>query len=84
MGQMTINIGRRELIVALGIAAAWPLAVSAQKSVMSRIGLVTAYKESDPAGQAMIAAFRQELQKLGWMEGRNIAIDIRYASDDPN
>ncbi|MGA7386858.1 MAG: ABC transporter substrate-binding protein [Pseudolabrys sp.] len=83
-GQMAINIGRRELIVALGIAAAWPLAVSAQKSVMSRIGLVTAYKESDPAGQAMIAAFRQELQKLGWMEGRNIAIDIRYATDDPN
>ena len=75
---------RRTFITVLGGALAWPLTARAQKSEMSRIGLVMAYKESDPAGQAMVAAFRQELKKLGWMEGRNIAIDIRYATDDTN
>ena len=69
---------RREFIAIAGGAAAWPLTARAQKSEMSRIGLVMAYKESDPAGQAMVAAFRQELRKLGWMEGRNIAIDIPH------
>jgi putative ABC transport system substrate-binding protein len=49
---------------------------------MSRIGVVIAFKESDPLGQSFLAAFRQQLQKLGWTEGRNIAIDVRYAIDD--
>src|SRR3954454_23378955 len=49
---------------------------------MSRIGVVMAFKESDPVAQSLVAAFRQELQKLGWTQGRNIAIDVRYATDD--
>src|SRR5437867_1142790 len=78
---------RREFITVLGGAgatAAWPLAASAQQPAMSRIGVVMAFKESDPVAQSLVAAFRQELQKLGWTQGRNIAIDVRYATDDRN
>jgi putative tryptophan/tyrosine transport system substrate-binding protein len=77
---------RREFLALTGGAVAtWPLAARAQQlEQMRRIGVVMGYKESDPAAQTMVAAFRQEVQKLGWMEGRNIAIDIRYATDDPN
>src|SRR4051794_31634391 len=50
-------------------------------TAMSRIGVVMAFKESDPVAQSLVAAFRQELQKLGWTQGRNIAIDVRYAAD---
>jgi putative tryptophan/tyrosine transport system substrate-binding protein len=67
-----------------GAAATWPFRVRAQQRAMSRIGLVLSYKESDPAAQAIIATFRQELQRLGWIEGSNIEIDIRYAAADPN
>ena len=76
---------RRKFITLLGgAAAAWPLAARAQQSAMSRIGVVMPFKESDPVGQSLVAAFRQELQKLGWTQGRNIAIDVRYATDDRN
>ncbi len=83
---MAIGIGRRQFISALGGAAAvWPLAARAQPPErMRRIGVVMGYKESDPEAQALVAAFRQELQKLGWTEGRNIQIDVRYATDDPD
>jgi putative ABC transport system substrate-binding protein len=75
---------RREFITVLGGAAAWPLAAGAQQSEpMRRIGVVMAYAESDPNGQIQVLAFRQQLRKLGWIEGRNIRIDLRYASDDP-
>src|SRR5262249_52339899 len=61
-----------------------PLATQAQQPERARkIGVVMAYKESDPNGQVQVAAFRQELQKLGWLEGRNVQIDFRYAADDP-
>jgi putative ABC transport system substrate-binding protein len=76
---------RREFIALLGsAAAAWPLAARAQQPErMRRIGVVMAYTESDPNGQVQVGAFRQQLQKLGWMEGNNIQIDSRYAADDP-
>src|SRR6266540_267631 len=74
---------RREFITLLGgAAAAWPLASRAQQQPerMRRIGVLMAYAESDPEGQAQVAAFREELQKLGWAEGRNIRIDSRWAT----
>jgi hypothetical protein len=46
---------------------------------MRRIGVLMAYAESDREGQAWVAAFREELQKLGWTEGRQIRIDTRWA-----
>jgi putative ABC transport system substrate-binding protein len=70
---------RRDFIALLGgAAAAWPLAAGAQQPErMRRIGVVMAYTESDPNGQMQVAAFRQQLQKLGWIEGKNIQIDFR-------
>src|SRR5262249_3522403 len=49
---------------------------------MRHIGVLMAYAESDPEAQAWVAAFGEELQKLGWAEGRNIRIDIRWATSN--
>src|SRR5262245_25439111 len=74
-------IGRRNFITLLGGAAAWPLAARAQQTErMRRIGVLMGQSESDSEAQAHIAAFRGGLQKLGWMEGRNIRIDTRWAT----
>jgi putative tryptophan/tyrosine transport system substrate-binding protein len=74
---------RRELITLFGGAAAWPLAVRAQQpGDMRRIGVLMGYAETDPAAQAQVAALRQELQKLGWDEGRNLRIDVRFPGTD--
>ena len=68
-------IRRREFITLIGGAVAWPLAARAQQPErMRRIGVVMAYTESDPNGQVQVEAFRQQLQKLGWIEGRNIQV----------
>jgi putative tryptophan/tyrosine transport system substrate-binding protein len=76
---------RRKFIVLVGGAAvAWPHAVIAQQPVrMRRIGVVMGYAESDPNGQLQVAAFRQQLERLGWVEGSNIRIDFRFAADAP-
>src|SRR5580704_11502627 len=76
---------RRELITLLGGAAAmWPLASGAQQSSGSkRLGVLMAYAETDSQAQGYFNAFRDELQKLGWTEGRNIRIDTRWAALDP-
>jgi putative tryptophan/tyrosine transport system substrate-binding protein len=73
---------RREFIKLIGGAAAsWPLAARAQQPErMRRIGVLMGYAESDPEGQAWVAAFREGLQKLGWVEGRNTRIDTRWAT----
>ena len=65
---------RREFITLLGgAAAAWPLAARAQQTErVRRIGVLMCSAESDQEGQSSVAAFREGLQKLGWMEGRNI------------
>ena len=70
---------RRAFLGVLGAAAAsWPLGAHAQERVR-RIGVLTAYTESDSESQARVAAFREGLQKLGWVEGRNIRIEYRWA-----
>jgi putative ABC transport system substrate-binding protein len=75
---------RREFITLIGGTAMWPLATHAQQRMrVRRIGVVMAYSESDPNGQVQVAAFRDQLQRLGCIEGSNIGIDIRYATDDP-
>jgi putative ABC transport system substrate-binding protein len=73
---------RREFIALFGSAAAtWPLRARAQQPErMRRIGVLMGWPESDSEAQAQIAAFRDGLQKLGWMEGRNILIETRWAT----
>jgi putative ABC transport system substrate-binding protein len=72
---------RREFIAALGGAAAWPLVARGQQSLgMRRVGVLMGFPESDAQAQTYIAAFRDELQKFGWAEGRNIRIDTRWAT----
>jgi putative ABC transport system substrate-binding protein len=73
---------RREFITLLGgAAAAWPLAARAQQTErMRRIGVLLAARTDDPDYQAWVGAFRQALQELGWIDGRNVQIDILWAT----
>ena len=73
---------RREFLKLVGgSAVAWPLVARAQQPErMRRIGVLMGYAESDRQGQANVAAFRMGLQKLGWTEGRNVAIEYRWAA----
>jgi putative tryptophan/tyrosine transport system substrate-binding protein len=82
---MRINrMRRREFITLLGGAViAWPLAARAQQPATERtVGILMAYSASDRDLQARVAAFRQDLRKLGWVEGGNLRIDDRWPSDD--
>jgi putative ABC transport system substrate-binding protein len=76
---MTVTIGRRELLAALGgAAAAWPLAARAQQAAkLPTIGFLVAGTPSSH-GQ-WVAAFVQRLRELGWIEGRTITIEYRWA-----
>ena len=79
---MTITIGRRELIAALGCAAvAWPLAARAQPG-MRRIGVLMTFSESDVLAEGWLAAFRGGLAEADWRDGRNLQIDYRRAAGD--
>src|SRR5262244_2943782 len=73
---------RREFITLLGGgAAAWPLAARAQQpEQMRRIGVLMGWPESDPEARSERGAFVKELQKLGWVDGRNLRIDTRWAN----
>jgi len=75
---------RRDFIALVGgAAAAWPLDAWAQQTEqMRKIGVLMGIAESDQEGQSSVAAFREELRKLGWMEGRNSEINIRWAAAD--
>src|SRR5262249_61928070 len=81
---MTVTIGRRELLVALGGAAAtWPLVARAQQGEkIRRIDILMPYAANDLEGQTMIAGFLQGLQQLGWSDGRNVRIDTRWVAGD--
>jgi len=71
---------RREFITLLGsAAAAWPLVARAQQSQrMRRIGVLMQYTENDPDSQARRAGLEADLARLGWMIGRDVAIDYRW------
>src|SRR5262245_42470164 len=74
---------RREFITLLGGAVAWPVAARAQEAGrVRRIGVLTAASENDSERQAFVTAFREELQKLGWTDGRKVQFDIRWAAAD--
>jgi len=75
---------RREFTKLLGGATvAWSVAAHAQQTErVRRIGVLTFTAESDQEGQSSVAAFREEIRKFGWVEGRNSEIDIRWAAAD--
>jgi putative tryptophan/tyrosine transport system substrate-binding protein len=75
---------RRDFITLVGGGvAAWPLAAHSQQvERMRRIGVLMAYAENDPTAQSWIAAFRHRLGEAGWVPGRNVQIEYRWANAD--
>jgi putative ABC transport system substrate-binding protein len=75
---------RRRFITFFGSAVAtWPLVARAQqREQIARIGVLMSAAAEDPEGQSRFAAFRQALQKLGWIEGQNVRIDVRWTAAD--
>src|SRR6516162_601378 len=73
---------RREFISLLGgAAAAWPLAARAQQpGRMRRVGVLMAFDETDPEAKAYLSGFTQGLAELGWTDGRNLRMDVRWAA----
>jgi putative ABC transport system substrate-binding protein len=78
-------IKRREFITLIGGAAAWPLAARAQQGDrVRRIGVLIGLPENDPEGKRRYSAFTQALADLGWTDGRNVRMDLRWEGDDIN
>ena len=76
---------RRDFIAALGGAAAWPLAARAQPGDrVRRIGVLLTGDENDPVRKSYVSAFTQALPGLGWADGRNLRMELRWAGDDIN
>jgi putative ABC transport system substrate-binding protein len=82
---MAFCIRRREFIGALGGAAAWPLAADAQQGDrVRRIGLLAWGDENNPLIKSDLSAFTQALAGLGWTDGRNVRMDLRWTGADTN
>jgi putative ABC transport system substrate-binding protein len=76
---------RREFIAGLGGAAAWPLAARAQQGErVRRIGVLLADDENSPEAKTNASAFTQALADLGWTDGRNVRMDLRWSRADTN
>jgi putative ABC transport system substrate-binding protein len=80
-----LGIKRREFITLLGGAAAWPLAARAQQGDrVRRIGVLMPGVENDPLAKPRVSAFTQALAGLGWTDGRNVRMDLRWGGGDAN
>ena len=78
-------IGRRAFIAGLGSAAAWPVVARAQPmDRVRRIGVLLPLDENDPEYKPRISAFTQALAVLGWTDGRNVRMDLRWGGNDIN
>ena len=76
--------GRRGFITLLAGVVVWPFTGYAQRPErMRRVGALIAFPENDPNTQASITAFAQALGRLGWIEGKNMRVDYRFAAGDP-
>ena len=76
---------RREFITLLGSAAAWPIAAHAQQGDhLRRIAVLMPFDQNDPVAKTYVSAFTQALADLGWADGRNVRIDLRWAGGDLN
>jgi putative ABC transport system substrate-binding protein len=82
---MSICLRRRDFITLLAGAAAWPLAARAQQgNRVRRIGVFMLGDENEPASKTPISAFTQALADLGWTDGHNVRMDLRWFGDDIN
>jgi putative ABC transport system substrate-binding protein len=82
---MIAHINRRETITLLGGAVAWPLTARAQQGDrVRRIGVLNPLDENDPLAKAYVSAFTKALADLGWTEGRNVRMDVRWGGADIN
>ena len=76
-------MNRREFIAVLAAAAGWPLAGRAQQPErMRRVGVLMIWRETDPVAQASMTALARALEHFGWVSGKNIRIDYRFAAGD--
>jgi putative ABC transport system substrate-binding protein len=76
---------RREFIAGLAGAVAWPLVVRAEQGErVRRIGVLMPYDENDPFLKAYVSAFTQAVAALGWTEGRNVRMELRWGGGDIN
>jgi putative tryptophan/tyrosine transport system substrate-binding protein len=84
VGSLVADIQRRKFITLFaGAIAAWPLAARAQQlDRMRRVGVLMAYGETDPEAKALLAEFTQGLSELGWSDGRNMRMDVRWAASN--
>jgi putative ABC transport system substrate-binding protein len=80
-----MRMRRRDFIAGLGSAAAWPMVADAQQpEPVRRIGVLMPGDENDPEGKLRVSAFTQALADLGWADGRNVRIDLRWGGGDAN
>src|SRR5499427_9748174 len=80
-----MSLRRRDFIAGLGGAAAWPLAARAQQGDrVRRIGVLMARDENDPVAKLEVSAFTQALADLGWTDGRNVRMDVRWYGGNIN
>jgi len=76
---------RREFIAGLGSAAAWPPAARAQPAERARrVGVLMGGDQNDPKAKALLSAFVQGLSELGWIDGGNLRMDVRWGGGDIN
>jgi putative ABC transport system substrate-binding protein len=74
---------RREFITLLaGLTAGWPLIVRAQSARIRRLGVLLNLSENDQEAQHLVTAFREELTRLGWADGRNLRVEYRWTAGD--
>ena len=78
---LEVDMRRREFIILLGGAPAWPAVATAQLDSKKRlVGLIAAFNDKEM--MPLVAAFRARMQELGWVEGQNIVFDVRTTSGD--
>src|SRR5215471_21610441 len=76
---------RRDFIKAIAVSTTWPIAALAQQvSGVKRLGALMSLVENDPEGKAQLSGFTQALAALGWIEGRNLQMEIRWGGGDAN
>jgi putative ABC transport system substrate-binding protein len=82
---MSICLQRRDFITLLGGAAAWPLAARAQqRDRVRRVGVLIPFNENDPRAKTIVSAFTQAFADLGWTDGRDVRMDLRWYGGDTN